>query len=175
MRASAVERVELIRWPVESDRRERCRDRGVMRILVLEAGAEAPLCVDLKEDWVRAPVSADDLRARAEALRIRAAAAESRPEVDPNGVLRFRWRSALLSPTEARLVARLTESYAEVVTRDDLLRLPQGRTVPSRNALDLHIMRIRRRLAALGLRVRTVRGRGYVLESAESGEGGEGD
>ncbi|WP_436722936.1 winged helix-turn-helix domain-containing protein [Streptomyces sp. URMC 127] len=155
--------MELIRWPAESGRREHCRDRGVMRILVLEAGAEAPPSPDPREDWVRAPISPGDLRARAEALRMRAAA-EARPVVEPNGVLRFRHRSALLSPTGAHLVARLADSFTEVVARDDLLAPRPGRPPLSRNALDLHIMRIRRRLAALGLRVRTVRGRGYVLE-----------
>ncbi|WP_424888848.1 winged helix-turn-helix domain-containing protein [Streptomyces sp. XH2] len=163
------EKVELIRWPAESDRRERCRDRGLMRILVLEAGAEAPPSPDPREDWVRAPISPGDLRARAEALRMRAAE-ESRPVVEPNGVLCFRRRSALLSPTGAHLVARLADSFTEVVARDDLLAPQPGRPPLSRNALDLHIMRIRRRLSALDLRVRTVRGRGYVLEAAHRAE-----
>jgi DNA-binding response OmpR family regulator len=35
----------------------------------------------------------------------------------------------------------------------------------TRNALDLHMMRIRQRIASLGLTVRTVWSRGYVLDS----------
>jgi DNA-binding response OmpR family regulator len=34
----------------------------------------------------------------------------------------------------------------------------------TRNALDLHMMRVRQRINALGLTVRTVWGRGYVLD-----------
>jgi DNA-binding response OmpR family regulator len=38
--------------------------------------------------------------------------------------------------------------------------------MPSRNALDVRILRLRRRVADLGLAVRTVRHRGYLLEIA---------
>ena len=34
----------------------------------------------------------------------------------------------------------------------------------NRNALDLRILRLRRRLAAMGLRIVTVWGKGYILE-----------
>ena len=39
---------------------------------------------------------------------------------------------------------------------------PNG--APTRNALDVHILRLRRRIAPLGLEVRTVRSRGYLLQ-----------
>ena len=35
---------------------------------------------------------------------------------------------------------------------------------PTRNALDVHMLRLRRRIAPLGLEVRTVRSRGYLLQ-----------
>jgi DNA-binding response OmpR family regulator len=40
---------------------------------------------------------------------------------------------------------------------------PDG--APGRNALDVHVLRLRRRVAPLGLAIRTVRSRGYLLES----------
>ncbi len=36
--------------------------------------------------------------------------------------------------------------------------------MPGRNVLDVHIVRLRRRLAPLELVIRTVRSRGYLLE-----------
>ena len=45
---------------------------------------------------------------------------------------------------------------------------PAGRTgSPGRNALDVHVLRLRRRLAPVGLVIRTVRSRGYLLEQAD--------
>ncbi len=38
---------------------------------------------------------------------------------------------------------------------------------PTRNALDVHVLRLRRRIAPLGLEVRTVRSRGYLLQSRD--------
>jgi DNA-binding winged helix-turn-helix (wHTH) protein len=61
----------------------------------------------------------------------------------------------------------MLERYGAVVSRDALSRAgwPQG--APGRNALDVHVLRLRRRLAPIGLVIRTVRSRGYLLERAE--------
>lgn len=158
--------VVLIRWPAESARRDRYRDQGLLRLLVLEGGVAPPICSDIREDWVRAPVSKEDLMARVAALRAKSDG-DSFPRIDPNGVLRFRSRSIVLSPTETTLLELLALSFGEVVAREVLLReLPKTPTPTRkhrRNALDLHIMRIRRRIKPLSLAVRTAWGRGYVL------------
>jgi DNA-binding response OmpR family regulator len=39
--------------------------------------------------------------------------------------------------------------------------------VPTRNALDVHVLRLRRRIAPVGLEIRTVRSRGYLMQSRE--------
>jgi DNA-binding winged helix-turn-helix (wHTH) protein len=61
----------------------------------------------------------------------------------------------------------MLERYGAVVSRDALSRAgwPQG--APGRNALDVHVLRLRRRLGPVGLAIRTVRSRGYLLERAE--------
>lgn len=161
--------IELIRWPVDSERRDRCRDLGVMRLLVLEAGVEAPVCTDILEDWVRAPISRDDLQARINTMMARVSAQHA-PRIDPNGVLQFRSSSVLLSPTETDLVTVLAGSFCEVVSRRELLEILPGTPKPSRNALDLHMMRIRRRVKVLGLEVHAVWGRGYILKSADASD-----
>lgn len=161
--------VQLIRWPAESARRDRYRTLGVLRLLVVEGGARPPVCDDLREDWVRAPITRDDLQARIAALRVRSEA-HRRPQVDPNGVVRYCGRSGTVSPTATDLLQRLALEFGVLVCRTELHDcLPDRDQDPSRNALDLHIMRIRKRIRPLGLAIRTVWGRGYLLEPSADG------
>ena len=157
--------VQLLRWPAQQELREECRSRGVPRILVVEAGLGAPVCDDIYEDWVRAPIPSHDLKARTEALvhryhRYRA------PRLDEDGVLWFASQSVTLSPMQAELLSMLVARFGEVVPRETLrFRLGNEEGSLTRNALDLHMMRIRQRISPLGLTIRTVWGRGYVLDS----------
>jgi DNA-binding winged helix-turn-helix (wHTH) protein len=144
---------------------------GILRLLVVEGGVQAPICSDVREDWVRAPVSDDDLRARIAALRVKAEA-HRLPQVDPHGLLRFGGRSTTVSRTETDLLECLVRQFGTLVPRATLREcLPERPGGVSRNALDLHIMRVRRRIEPLGLAIRTVWGRGYVLEAAEAQTG----
>lgn len=161
--------VRLLRWPVQRELREEYKKRGVPRILVIEAGLEAPVCDDIYEDWVRAPVAAPDLKVRVDAL-IRRYHRNRSPHLDENGVLWFASRSVTLSPKQAELLMLLVSHFGQVVPRE-ALRFQLGRDEGSmtRNALDLHMMRIRPRIQALGLTLRTVWGRGYVLDAEAQG------
>ncbi len=157
--------VRLLRWPAQQELREEYRSRGVPRILVVEGGLGAPVCDDIYEDWVRAPIPSHDLKARTDALvhryhRYRA------PQLDEDGVLRFASQSVTLSPMQAELLSMLVARFGEVVPREALrYRLCNQEGSMTRNALDLHMMRIRQRISSLGLTVRTVWSRGYVLDS----------
>jgi DNA-binding winged helix-turn-helix (wHTH) protein len=158
--------VKLIRWPAESERRDHYRAHGVLRLLVVEGGARPPVCSDVREDWVRAPITPEDLEARIAALKARAEV-HRRPQVDPNGVLRYCGRSITVSPTSTDLLERLVREFGVLVSRDELRNcLPDRDGGASRNALDLHIMRVRKRIRPIGLAIRTVWGRGYLLESS---------
>jgi len=157
--------VQLLRWPAQQHLREEYRSRGLPRILVVEAGLDAPVCDDIYEDWVRTPVASPDLKARADAL-VNRYHRNRAPQLGQDGVLRFASQSVTLSPMQARLLSLLVSSYGEVVSREALRsRLDDDGGPTSRNALDLHVMRIRHRIASLGLTVRTVWGRGYVLDA----------
>ncbi|MBX7464522.1 winged helix-turn-helix domain-containing protein [Streptomyces xanthochromogenes] len=135
------------------------------RILVVEARAEAPVCEDVCEDWVRAPIAAHDLQARVNALS-RRYRMNRLPCLDESGVLHFSSRSVTVSPTQTELLELLVPNFREVVPREALrYRLGQVNGSRTRNALDLHMMRTRERIQPLGLSIRTVWGRGYVLES----------
>jgi len=156
--------VQLLRWPSESTQLDRCRKLGVPRLLVVEGQLEPPMSADVREDWVRPPVSRSDLLARAATLRARVDQ-HSAPQVDPSGVVRYGPRSVPTSPIETVLVGRLARHFGSVVTREELQHCLDKPPDGSRNALDLHVTRLRRRLAPLGLVIRTAWRRGYLLEA----------
>ena len=54
------------------------------------------------------------------------------------------------------------------MSRDVLARAGWPEGAPGRNALDVHVLRLRRRLAEVRLAIRTARSRGYLLEHLPS-------
>ena len=117
------------------------------------------------EDWIRVPAGDGDLRARVDGLRRRGEARVApAPAIDDDGVLRLGDRWVSLPPVEARLTAALLDRYGAVVSRDALRGAGWPSGAPGRNALDVHMLRLRRRLSPLALAIRTVRSRGYLLE-----------
>jgi DNA-binding response OmpR family regulator len=159
--------VAVVRWPSEIARREHLALEGVPRLLLLEDNAAPPDVDGCLEDWIRVPASEADLHARIGALRIRADRhAPAVPDLDNDGVLRFGTAWVSLPPVEARLTSALLERFGAVVSREALSRSGWPDGAPGRNALDVHVLRLRRRLARLQLAIRTVRSRGYLLEMA---------
>jgi hypothetical protein len=165
--------VVLVRWPAEHARRGELELAGRPRLLLLEDGAPPPEPEDELEDWIRVPASEEDLRARVDGLR-RRSEAPSVPDLDEDGVLRLGGAWVSLPPVEARLMAALLDRYGAVVSRDALARAGWPAGAPGRNALDVHMLRLRRRLGPLALAIRTVRSRGYLLERGAGGVGGVG-
>ncbi len=161
--------VELVRWPEERRRRDRLRREGTPRLLLVDTHEPAPDPADCLEDWVRLPASDADVEARRRAVLVRARRHEAgAPALDDDGVLRLDDRWVALPPVEARLAAALVERLGAVVSRDALSRAGWPDGPPGRNALDVHVLRLRRRLGPVGLAIRTVRSRGYLLERAEA-------
>jgi DNA-binding response OmpR family regulator len=160
--------VVLVRWPAEGARRDELRRAGRPRVLLLEDGIAPPVpAPDDLEDWIRLPADDADLRARVEGLQRRCeAAVVTAPALDADGVLRMGDRWVALPPVEARLTAALLERAGAVVSRDALAHAGWPGGAPGRNALDVHMLRLRRRLSPLALAIRTVRSRGYLLELA---------
>jgi DNA-binding response OmpR family regulator len=164
--------VVLVRWPAEELRRDELRRDGQPRLLLLEDGvAPPPAGPDDLEDWIRVPAGDVDLRARVDGLQRRSEARVTpSPALDDDGVLRLGDRWVSLPPVEARLTAALLDRYGAVVSRDALARAGWPAGAPGRNALDVHMLRLRRRLSPLALAIRTVRSRGYLLELVASPE-----
>ncbi len=161
-------KVELVRWPNEEDRLTQMRRDGEARLVLVPEGVAPPLTTDVLEDWIRLPATDDDIRSRVRVLGDRAQGAEDNrvPQLDENGLLRLGGQWVSLPPVEHRLMVVLLDRYRAVVSRDALARAGWPDGIPGRNVLDVHIVRLRRRLAPLGLVIRTVRSRGYLLEDA---------
>jgi two-component system OmpR family response regulator len=161
--------VALVHWPAEQDRREVLRRSGQPRLLLVESGPP-PIPSDELEDWIRLPAGDLDLRVRVEGLRRRTGGdSGSAPLLGDDGVLRVGDRWVSLPPVEVRLTAALIDRFGAVVSRDALARSGWPRGSPGRNALDVHVLRLRRRLSPLRLAIRTVRSRGYLLERSDGG------
>ena len=158
--------VTLVRWPSEQPRRERLAEEGLPRLLLIDSSEVPPTVVDGLEDWIRVPADDADIRARVATLQTRFDAVGSvAPVIDDDGVVRVGAAWVSLPPVEARITNALLDRFGAVVSRDALGRSGWPDGAPGRNALDVHVLRLRRRLAPLGLVIRTVRSRGYLLEA----------
>ena len=155
-----------MRWPDEEERLERLRSCGHPRLLLVDDDDQPPPVVDPLEDWTRTTADPRDVQIRVSTLHRRAERDVERPVVDASGLLHFGGRWVALSPVEAALAELLVERFGAVVGRDGLARSAWREGVPTRNALDVQMVRFRRRIESLGLEVRTVRSRGYLLQQA---------
>jgi two-component system, OmpR family, response regulator len=159
--------VVLVRWPEEDARLQQLRANGAPRLLLLNGESAPPDLTDCLEDWIRLPADDRDVRARVAALSSRATTDQPAPQVDGDGLLRNRGSWVALSPVESSLAATLVDRFGAVVGRDTLSRRAWPSGAPTRNALDVHMLRLRRRIASLGLEIRTVRSRGYLMQPAQ--------
>jgi DNA-binding response OmpR family regulator len=159
--------VSVIRWPAEEEQRDALAVRRRPRLLLLNEDATPPIAEDCLEDWVRLPAPDADVKARIETLAIRAKSHISPPSIDGDGVLRIDDSWVPLPPVEARITTALLDRFGTVVARQALtLAGWPDADEPGRNALDVHILRLRRRIQPVGLAIRTIRARGYLLEGA---------
>jgi DNA-binding response OmpR family regulator len=161
--------VEIVRWPSERPRLHELRDAGSPRLVLVAASARAPMPTDDLEDWVRLPATDEDVRLRVEVLRGRVQRGRTEvPVLEPDGVLRFRGAKTPLAPMEIRLVEVFLARYGAVVGRDRLVAAGWPGERIDRNVLDVHILRMRRRLDPLGLIIVNVRNRGYMLDATRA-------
>jgi len=168
--------VTLLRWPAEAPVRDRMAEAHEARLLLVEQDHDPPRVLDCLEDWIRVPAAEEDVQARVDALSVRIQAHDHpAPAVDDDGVLRHHGKWVALPPLEARLTATLLMRFGAVVGRDTLIRAVWPNGSPGRNALDVHVLRLRRRISPLHLAVRTVRSRGYLIEEAADEANGNGN
>lgn len=159
-----------MRWPTEAEVRSRLAEQRRPRLLLVEGGSPPPGVEDPLEDWIRVPAPELDVRTRIDTLSRRADDLDGSAEasLDEDGVLRNGGAWVSLPPVEARLTRVMLDRIGAVVSRESLARAGWPEGAPGRNALDVHVLRLRRRLAGVGLVIRTVRSRGYLLEADRS-------
>jgi DNA-binding response OmpR family regulator len=167
--------VELVGWPAEADRCAALSVRGVPRLLLVATGeTPPPPTADCLQDWVRVPADGEEVALRVLGLQHRAEHHSLKePQIDEDGVLRYGTAWVALPPIEASLARVLADRFGGVVGRDLLMRTAWavGTRPARRNVLDVHMLRLRRRLDTIELAVRTIRGRGYLLEPKASRNG----
>ena len=154
--------VVVLRGPEQRDAVERLDRRGVARLLLVEPDASPPDTDSCLEGWLRLPATETDLRARLRTLERRARKHPARPTVDEFGQISHRDRALILSPLDQRIARLLVECFGAVVHDDELL----GRVWPeggSAQALRVHVSRLRRHVAPIGLTITSVRNVGYVM------------
>jgi len=155
------------------------RGDDVDRIVGLEIGAD---------DYVPKPFNARELLARMRAILRRSAGSAPLPsevlhvhdlELDPAARKALKAGKKLdLTDVEFGLLEALMRSAGKVVNREELSQSALGRPLdPFDRSLDMHVSRLRRKLAQGGAeeeQVKTIRGVGYQLaldrELAESGD-----
>jgi hypothetical protein len=165
---SAHEGVVELRWPlVGADAEVFERERPVL--LVVAAGCEPPDVDDPLVDWIRLPASAEDVAARCRALVRRATVQRRELHLDRFGRLHRggQW-IVVQSPIDQRLLAHLLPIRGEVVAYERLIDVGWAGESATVNALRVHVVRLNRRIAEVGLSLRGVREVGYVLEMAAS-------
>jgi two-component system OmpR family response regulator len=156
--------VVMLRWPEQRDEAERLAEIEIPVLLLVEAGADPPVSHTCLEDWVRLPIDERDLRARIAALTHRAAAHPPAPAIDTHGLVTFRGRRVFLPPSDARVAEILLAFFDDAVPEERLVdEVSADESAAGR--LRVHISRLRKRLAPLGLEITAIRGFGYRLHA----------
>ena len=154
----------LVWWPDEADKLAELRDDGQLRLIVVQDGAEPPISGDPLEDWVRSSDSAS-IPDRIAGLVARAGPLLT-PSLDASGVLRVGARWTPLSPNEIPIARRLIDAFGSIVSLGDIAEdvVSEGGTVSiAPAAMRQRMRRLRNRLRSVGLDLRAVPSRGYVL------------
>lgn len=138
------------------------------------------------DDYIRKPFSLVELMARVKSLIRRTQLVQTKPtvsvgdlEIDLEGqIAKFKGEEINLSLTEYRLLRTLAERPGQVVPRERLLSLIWGVYGGDTRTVDVHISRLRKKLAQAGGKsaptITALRGRGYRIIVEESNEKPEG-
>ena len=155
----------MLCWPDEREAAEHLADLGLPRLLLVGSSAPPLESPDERDEWVRLPVSDEDVQTRLRCLRERC---ERHPWLDGCGRLLLRGEWVPLSFTEERLASALVRNFGRVVPTAALIAAGWPGRRPSANGYRVMIVRLRQRCRLLGLEITTVRERGYVLHAAAS-------
>jgi DNA-binding response OmpR family regulator len=86
-----------------------------------------------------------------------------RPEIDDQGLLRYRGQWLALSPKLELALRYMVEHEGQLVSRSDLNAILWPDAADTKQ-LDVLMLRLRKRLTPIGLTIHTIRSRGFLLE-----------
>jgi DNA-binding winged helix-turn-helix (wHTH) protein len=86
------------------------------------------------------------------------------PELDDDGLLRRDGAWVATSPKEELALRELLRHWRRLVSRQRLADAAWPEGVPGASALSTLVHRLRRRIRPLGLTIKTIRSRGFVME-----------
>jgi len=155
--------VAIVYWPEEAELAAELGAQGRPLLMLVARAAEPPVAWDRLTDWLRLPADDRDIRARIESLQRRAARPPA-PVIDDYDVVWRGSRWVALSPVEARILTVLLERDSAVVTRRELNAACWKEGAPGERAVDARLPRLRTRIGPLGMTIRTIRSRGFLLE-----------
>jgi two-component system OmpR family response regulator len=156
--------VVVLSWPKQAGERERLSRCGIPTLWLVERGVDPPAGSSCLEDWVRLPADDADLRTRLASLAGRAAHHPSVPGLDTHGQLTHHEMVVILSPVEQRIATLLIENFGDAVAEKELIGAAWHEG-GSEDTLRVHISRLRRRLAPIGLTITSIRSYGYVMRN----------
>jgi hypothetical protein len=155
--------IDVVLWPDEAPRRAALAEAGQPCLLVL--GVEEPVPeLGPHEDWAREPLDAEEVRARCLALARRRACGA--PPMLDDGLLVHCGAWAAIPPAQVAMVELLVGRIGSVVRKDELVAAAASAGGSSHEeAVKAAMGRLVKRLTPLGLDLRAIRGRGYLLEA----------
>jgi DNA-binding response OmpR family regulator len=157
--------VVIVCLPEQSERLAALRAADIPRLVVVGVDTEPPTLKDDLEEWIQFPAAADQLRDRLQALNARAARSpHALPSLDADGLLHVGAKWVALSATSEKLVEPLLADFGHIVPTSALLGAVKGKTPTIR----VYITRLRQSIEPLGLAIRFVRSRGYVMNFASA-------
>lgn len=160
--------IVVLRWPLDSEAVIAAREAGRLRFLVVEGADEPPDRWDSLEEWIRLPADRRDVQARVASLRRCTVQLPVKPTLDGYDRLRFRDRWVALTPSDYKLIQPLVEHFDEVVPYAQVVGAATGTEGAAPVAGRVRLTRLRRRIAPLGLEIRTVRPHGLALTATAS-------
>jgi hypothetical protein len=155
----------LVRWPEQEDLRRQLAETETPRLLVVAEGHPPPERWDELEDWIREPVDPAELDARKASIQARASRQRRRPRLDDDGLLWVGDAWVDISPGQVPTVRLLVDRLGQVIRYEEMAEACESAGASGHiAAVKAHLTRLERRLSPLGLRLRSVRARGHLLE-----------